>query len=49
MKKNQSILVLVATTLLIGLLAFTTIVGFGQVREQAQPEISKPVWSCPEE
>ena len=29
MKKNQSILVLVATTLLIGLLAFTTIVGFG--------------------
>ena len=46
MKKKQGVLVLILTVVLIGLLAFTTAVGFGQPKPGLQ-KISRPVWICP--
>lgn len=46
MKKKQGVLVLILTVVLIGLLAFTTAVGFGPTGT-GSAKISRPVWICP--
>lgn len=47
MKKNKAIGVVVAIALFLGLLTYTTAVGFRTYRNGELPKTSHLVWTCP--